>query len=119
MPWLALGITIGLMFAYLALLKNNWLGDNDEEELEEVVLEEYWADALFMRVYYNQDFNAAQADFSEYEENNVVRISVYTMGPPADAVQKKVEGEWIPVGAAIVRVIEGTREVVSVSYVKE
>ena len=122
MKWLAVGLGFGLMFAYLMMLKSqedwfneDWTPFNGKRE---IVIDEYWADDLKVRIFYNREELDVYADLNEWEDGRVY-VTIITSDAPKSEVERKIEGTWVDAGPAIVKVIEGTDQVVSITYIKE
>ena len=120
----AMAMMIMVLMMLWMMRSNGWFdnvgmsGDWDDD-VREIVIEEYYADNLKVRVFYNSEYMNSRADTDEYTETGEVKLTVYVDTAPKSEIEEKTSGCWLDMGPAIVRVIADTRQVVSVTYIKE
>lgn len=109
-----------LTMAGLAVMMLIMIGTNQEWKVKEkIVLEEYYAENLKIRVFYNKDRTDNWADVGDYDLSGEIKLTVFVQAAPKSEIEEKASGCWLDMGPAIVRMIANTKQVVSVTYIKE
>lgn len=82
------------------------------------VEKDYRANKLLLKIYYGRGAGSAVADLDEWERTGVIRVVIFSTKTPTNEVERQLEGKWADAGPAIVRIKEGTNEVVAWQYFK-
>ena len=107
-------LVIVLIFVYKVMSSVGMKKMADQES----EIEEYFAQKMFVKVYFNRGKKQAFADLDGFEKTGEVRVTLFTTDAPKNEVERQMEGKWGDAGTAIVRVKKGTNEIVSWTIVK-
>lgn len=70
-------------------------------------------------MFFGRDDEYVYADTRDYNETAEIGVTLIVRQPASSEIERQADGQWLDAGPAIVRVIAGTDEVVSWTYIRE
>ncbi len=111
--WMLIILVIILIFIYKVMSSVGTKMANQERNEEE-----YIAQKLLLKVYFDREKRSAIADLGEFDKTGVIRVIVFVTEPPKNEIDRMAEGKWADAGPAVVKVKKDTNEVISWKYIK-
>jgi len=105
-------LVVVLIFIYKVMSSVSMKMANQEKE------EEYLAQKLLLKVYFDREKRSAIADLGEFDKTGVIRIVMFLTEPPKNEIERQAEGKWADAGPAVVKIKKDTNEVISWKYIK-
>lgn len=111
--WMLIILIVILIFIYKVMSSVGTKMANQEKEEEE-----YVAQKLLLKVFFDRGKRSAIADLGEFDKTGVIRIVMFVTEPPKNEIERQAEGKWADAGPAVVKIRKNTNEVISWRYIK-